>query len=103
MTVVRLSRGAFAPELYREVRDRLEQAQVALIPAIRQLAGCISYHAAIDATSSTMVNISVWQTLADATQMESLAPMQALAVEFIAAGVRFERPIVNYETLWKIE
>jgi hypothetical protein len=34
--------------------------------------------------------------------METLAPMLALAAEFTNLGVTFERPITNYETLWKI-
>jgi quinol monooxygenase YgiN len=102
MTVVRLSRGAFDPEQYHDIRAKLDAAQSTLVPAIRQLIGCIGYYAAIDAGSSTMVNISVWLTRADAEQMASLAPMLALAEEFTAAGVRFERPIVNYETLWDL-
>jgi hypothetical protein len=34
--------------------------------------------------------------------METLAPMLALASEFISLGVLFERPITNYESLWEI-
>jgi hypothetical protein len=49
-----------------------------------------------------MVNISVWATLDDAKQMESLAPMLALATEFMSLGVQFERPITNYESLWEV-
>jgi quinol monooxygenase YgiN len=100
--VVRISRARFAPESYDDVRDRLDAAQATLIPAIRELAGCIHYVAAIDRESSSMVNVSVWRSLADAQQMQSLAPMQALAEEFTRAGVVFERPIVNYETVWEL-
>jgi hypothetical protein len=42
-----------------------------------------------------MVNVSVWRSLTDARQMETLAPMSALADEFSQLGVNFERPIVN--------
>jgi hypothetical protein len=28
--------------------------------------------------------------------------MQALAEEFTREGVRFERPVVDYETLWQV-
>jgi hypothetical protein len=100
MPVVRISRGSFEPQHYATVRRMLETSKETLIPAVRRLNGLLSYHAGIDAESNTMVNVSVWESLADAKQMESLAPMLALAKEFIAAGVRFERPIVNYETLW---
>jgi quinol monooxygenase YgiN len=99
---VRISRGSFAPEKYEAVKARLDAAQESLVPAIRSLAGCLHYFAAIDRKSSSMVNVSVWQSLADAEQMQTLAPMLALAEEFAREGVSFERPIVNYETLWAL-
>jgi hypothetical protein len=102
MPVVRISRGSFAPERYEEVKLRLDASQESLIPAIRKLAGCLHYWAGIDRESSTMVNVSVWQSLADAEQMQTLAPMRALAEEFSRMGVRFERPIVNYQALWAV-
>jgi hypothetical protein len=34
--------------------------------------------------------------------MRTLGPMLALAEEFTREGVRFERPIINYETLWTV-
>ncbi len=49
-----------------------------------------------------MVNVSVWRSLADAKQMETLASMLALAGEFSKLGVNFERPIINYDVLWKV-
>jgi quinol monooxygenase YgiN len=99
--VVRISRATFAPASYEDVKRRLDAAQAALVPAIRELSGCLYYAAAIDPDGS-MVNVSVWRSLADAQQMQTLAPMLALAEEFTRAGVVFERPIVNYETLWEI-
>jgi hypothetical protein len=101
--VVRISRGSFAPEAYAAVRGRLDAAQESLIPAIRQLSGCLHYYAAIDRESSSMVNVSVWRSLADAQQMQTLTPMLALAEAFTREGVRFERPVINYETLWEID
>ena len=100
--VVRISRGSFPPEKYEAIRTRLDAAQKSLVPAIRQLSGCLHYFAAIDRESSSMVNVSVWQSLAEAQQMQTLAPMLALAEEFSREGVRFERPILNYQTLWVI-
>lgn len=102
MPVLRLSRGSFPAEKYTIVRDRLQSAQSSLVPAIKALRGCIHFWAGIDPVSNTMVNISVWATLDDAKQMESLAPMLALATEFAAMGVQFERPITNHESLWEI-
>jgi len=100
--IVRLSRGSFDPVNYDAIRKRLDESQRTLAPAIRGLHGCLHYWAAIDAVAHTMVNISVWRSIDDARQMDSLAPMQALAAEFTALGVMFERPIVNYDTLWEI-
>jgi hypothetical protein len=102
MPVVRISRGAFPPERYESVKARLTQSQETLIPAIRQLNGLLHYYAGIDAVANTMINVSVWQSLADSKQMETLAPMLALAKEFIDLGVTFERPIINYDTVWEI-
>jgi hypothetical protein len=100
--IVRISRASFAPERYEAVKSRLDAAQVSLVPAIRSLAGCLHYFAAIDRESSSMVNVSVWRSLADARQMQTLGPMLALAEDFAREGVRFERPVVNYETLWEV-
>jgi hypothetical protein len=102
MPIVRISRGSFAPEKYETIKSRLDAAQKSLLPAIRGLAGCLHYFAAIDRESSSMVNVSVWRSLVDAQQMQTLGPMLALAEEFTREGVHFERPIINYETLWAI-
>jgi quinol monooxygenase YgiN len=102
MPIVRISRGTFAPENYATIKARLDGAQATLVPAIRQLAGCLHYFAAIDRDSASMVNVSVWRSVADAQQMQTLAPMLALAEEFAREGVKFERPIVNYETVWAV-
>jgi quinol monooxygenase YgiN len=101
--IVRISRGSFPPESYDQIRQRLDAAQESLIPAIRQLAGCLHYFAAIDRESSSMVNVSVWRSLSDAQQMQTLAPMLALAEAFAREGVSFERPVINYETVWEID
>jgi len=102
LPIVRISRASFPPEKYEAIENRLDEAQKTLVPAIRQLAGYLHYFAAIDRESATMINVSVWRSLADAQQMKSLAPMLALAEDFTREGVRFERPIINYETLWTI-
>ena len=99
---VRISKGRYKPELHAEVTARLQASAESLVPAIRAMAGCVSYYAATDETSCTMINVSVWDTLEHAQAMASLAAMNALAQEFIALGVEFERPIVNYPVLWQL-
>lgn len=103
MSVVRISRGSFPPESFDAVNRRLDESQQSLVPAIRALDGLISYYAGADAQSNTMVNVSVWESLAAAEQMATLPEMLALAGEFISLGVSFERPIVNYDCLWQID
>jgi len=100
--IVRVSRGSFDPARSREVEEALRRSSGTLIPAIRGLDGLINYYAGIDATSATIINVSVWSSLAAAQQMDFLAEMKALAQEFIALGVTFERPIANYQTLWSL-
>jgi hypothetical protein len=46
-----------------------------------------------------MTNVSVWDPRAEAEQMATLQPMLDLAKIFVEAGVLFERPITNHETL----
>ena len=102
LPVVRLSRGSFPPESYEAVKQRLDASRKSLIPAIKKLRGLLHYYVGIDPESNTMINVSVGKTMADAKQMDTLQAMRDLAAEFIAAGVTFERPISNYETLWQI-
>jgi hypothetical protein len=102
LPVVRVSRGSFPAEKYSMVRDSLEHAQSSLVPAIKALRGCLHFWVGADPVANTMVNISVWATLDDAKQMDTLAPMLALATEFVSMGVQFERPITNYQSLWEI-
>jgi hypothetical protein len=99
--VVRLSLGAFAPEKASEVRAKLDESRASLEPALRQLRGLVHYYVAVDEQASTMVNVSVWTGLAEAKQMDSLAPMSAQRAVFEELGVRFD-PIRNYPTLWTI-
>ena len=102
MAVVRISLGRFDADKYEMIRQLLDQSQKTLIPAIRALKGNRAYYVGIDRENSAMTNVSVWETLDDAKQMASLQAMLDLAKTFVDAGVRFERPITNHETLWTI-
>jgi quinol monooxygenase YgiN len=100
--IVRISRGSYPSNRHTEFTARMAEAGTTLVPAIKKLPGCLSYHAATDEASSTMVNVSIWDTLEHAQAMAALPEMAALAKEFIALGAEFERPIINYPTLWHI-
>jgi hypothetical protein len=102
MNVVRISRGSFKSQDYEIIKAKLDNSQTNLIPAIQALNGLLHYYAGIDEISNTMVKVSVWESLEDAQQMDTLTPMLELAKEFTKLGVNFERPIINYKTLWTI-
>ena len=99
---VRISKGRYKPELHAEVTARLDASSKSLVPAITAMAGCLSYYVASEEASCTMVNVSVWDTSEHAQTMGSLPEMAALAKDFIALGVEFERPIINYPVLWQL-
>jgi quinol monooxygenase YgiN len=101
MPIVRLSRGHFAPEQLDLVTGALAAGEAVLVPAIRRLNGLLHYYVGVDAETCTMVNVSVWQTEADARQMATLSEMLAWRDQFLALGVAFDR-IVNYEPVWDI-
>ena len=99
--VVRISRGRFEPARYEEVARLLEDSAGALRPAIEELRGLIYYHAAVDKETSTVVNVSIWEDVMAAKQMETLGAMLAQRPILEKAGVQFDR-IANYEPLWTI-
>jgi quinol monooxygenase YgiN len=99
---VRISKGSYPAALHVEFTMRMADAGKTLIPAIKRLPGCLNYYAATDESSSTMINVSVWDTLEHAQAMATLPEMGELAKEFIALGAEFERPIINYQALWQI-
>jgi len=103
MSVVRISKAGFDAGQYEAIRQKLIEAQTSLIPAIKALKGHVAFYAAIDREHGAMTNVSIWESLADAKQLDSLRAMLDLADSFIAAGARFERPITNHETLWTLE
>jgi hypothetical protein len=102
MPIVRISLGRFDADKHDVIRDLLHDSQKTLIPAIRALKGNRAYYAGIDRENNAMTNVSVWDTRGDAEQMASLKAMLDLAKVFVDAGVRFERPITNHETLWSM-
>jgi hypothetical protein len=99
---LRISKGSYKAELHSLVSRRLAESAIALVPAINALPGCLSYYAGADPITNSMVNVSTWDTLEHAQAMGSLVSMGELAKEFIAMGVEFERPIVNYPVAWNI-
>jgi hypothetical protein len=99
--VVRVSQGFFDPPLLAQVAAKLDEGRSTLEPALRALPGLVHYYVALDRESSSMVNVSVWESLGAALQMDTLSAMRAQRDGFAALGVRFQ-PIRNYGTMWSV-
>jgi hypothetical protein len=99
--VVRLSRGTYAVSQHPKVARLLEEGSASLVPALRRLSGLVHYYVGADAVTGTLVNVSVWETLAQAQQMATLQEMLDQRALFLKLGVVFD-PLVNYPTLWNV-
>jgi hypothetical protein len=101
--VIRISIGKFDADKAAIVEEKLQESRARLESGIRAMRGNIAYYVGIDRANNAMHNVSVWESVADANQMSTFAPMLVLAGEFAALGVRFERPILNCDTLWQLD
>jgi hypothetical protein len=101
MTVVRVSKGRFDLTNLDQAERLLAASEQALREPLRQLAGLLHYYVGIDREHGYVTNVSVWETLEDAHQMDTLTAMLAQRPILEQAGVTFE-PITNHETIWGI-
>ena len=100
--VVRVSILRCAPERFAELRQMMIDADPVLRPGIEAMAGLLAYYAGADEATSSLSNVSVWASLEAARQMDAFQPMLDLGKSFAAKGATFERPIMNYATLWQL-
>jgi hypothetical protein len=100
--VVRVSILRCKAERFQEFERMMTESARILLPGIRAMHGCRGYFAGSDQATSSLSNVSVWETLEDAKQMERFQPMLDLGKQFLEAGATFERPIMNYGTLWQL-
>jgi hypothetical protein len=100
--VVRVSILRCEPSRFLEFERMMSESADMLLPGIRAMHGCRAYFAGSDQATSSLSNVSVWDTLEDAKQMERFQPMLDLGKRFLDAGATFERPIMNYGTLWQL-
>lgn len=101
MPVVRISKGRFDATRLADAERLLVESERALRTAITKLPGLLHYYVAIDRVQHAVTNVSIWDTLEHAHQMDTLAEMLAQRPILEAAGVVFE-PITNHETVWTI-
>ena len=101
MPVVRISKGKFDPENAANAERLLAESEHALRVPLTRLAGLLHYYVGIDRVRGQLINISVWDSLEHAHQMDSLREMLAQRPILEGSGVTFE-VITNHETLWAI-
>ena len=102
MPVIRVSVLRCQPAQFPELKSMMAESLSALEPGLRTMRGLLHYYAGEDEAVSSLTNVSVWETLADARQMDSFQPMLDLGTKLAAKGATFERPIMNYASLWEI-
>lgn len=101
MTVVRISKGSFDVGTVEQARSLLRDSEIALRDALVELQGLIHYYVGVDAERGYLTNVSVWDTLEHAHQMDTLPEMLAQRPILEAAGVGFEA-ITNHQVIWAI-
>lgn len=99
--VVRVSVLRCDAALFGRFRAMMAEAEPVLRPGIEAMPGLLAYYAGADEATSSLTNTSVWETLDAARQMDRFEAMLELGRRFAAEGATFERPIMNYATLWR--
>jgi len=64
--------------------------------------GLLAFYTGADEATPSLSTVSIWNTLADAKQLDTFQPMLELGKTFSASGATFERPVMNYSTLWQV-
>ncbi len=100
--VVRVSIIRCAPEKFAELRQMMVDADSVLRAGIEAMPGIINFYAGADEATSSLTNVSIWETLDNAKQLDTFQPMLDLGKVFVQKGATFERPIMNHLTLWQL-
>jgi len=79
----------------------LADSEGALREPLSRLSGLLHYYVGIDRATGYVTNVSVWECLDAAHQMDTLQAMLAQRPLLEQVGVTFE-VITNHETLWTI-
>jgi hypothetical protein len=102
MSTIRVSVLRCQPQHFAELKTMMAESMAVLEPGIRRLRGLVHFYAGEDEAGNALINVSVWRTLADAKQLDTFQPMLDLGKVFVSKGAVFERPILNYASLWEI-
>ena len=103
LPVVRVSIIRCAPDRFADIRQMMIEADKVLRPGIESMRGLLAFYAGADEATFSLMNVSTWTDLDAAKQLDHYQPMLDLGKEFVARGATFERPIMNYATLWQLQ
>jgi hypothetical protein len=101
--VVRVSILRCRPECFADLRQMAMDADPVLRPGIEAMPGLLTFYFGADEATSSLTNVSLWTSLEAAKQLDTFQPMLDLGKPFMAKGATFERPIMNYDTLWQLK
>ena len=101
--IVRVSIIRCPPDKFAEIRQMMIETEKVLRPGIEAMRGLLTFYAGADEMTSSLTNVSVWADLDAARQLDHFQPMLDLGKQFVANGATFERPIMNYATLWQLQ
>jgi len=99
--IVRISILRCDADRFDAMRKMMFESEAALRPGIEQMPGFVAIYAGADPATCSLMNTSIWDTLEHAQQLDRFQPMLDAGKRFAAEGARFERPIMNYATLWR--
>lgn len=99
--VVRISIARCDASRFDVLRDLMTESEAALRPGIERMPGLLAFFAGADPTTLSLMNTSVWDSLEHAHQLDHFQPMLDAGKQFAAEGANFERPIMNYASLWR--
>jgi hypothetical protein len=100
--VVRVSVVRCSPDKFALIRRLMVDADPILRPGIEAMNGLLDFYAGADEATSSLTNVSIWTDLTAAKQLDKFEPMLELGRKFTEAGATFERPVMNYATLWQL-
>lgn len=101
--IVRVSILRCPPDKFAEMRQMMIDVETLLRPGIEAMPGLIAFYVGEDEATSSLSNVSLWVDLDSAKQLDRYQPMLDSGKPFVAKGATFERPIMNYATLWQIQ
>jgi hypothetical protein len=100
--IVRVSIIRCASDRFAELHQMLIESEKALRPGIASMRGLLAFYTGADEATSSFTQVSLWSDLAAAKQLDTYQPMLDSGREFVAKGATFERPVMNYATVWQI-